>query len=213
MESLQLFLHQGGIAAWMILIAAIVLVIIGGERLFYLFFVVSFRSTKALEEIRDAVMKRNYTQAIQICSRTSGAPELRVIHQGLLAVENGREAMKSSIGGTLVEILHQLESRIGYVALIASSSTLLGLLGTIMGLIKTFAAIAAADPSMKAKLLGEGIAEAMYSTACGLVVGLAALVVHTMCVSKVDQIFGKSQDAGFKLVTWIEQSERNQRNG
>jgi biopolymer transport protein ExbB/TolQ len=48
----------------------------------------------------------------------------------------------------------------------------------------------------------------MYSTAAGLIVGIAAMVVHTICVSKSDSIVGKAQDVGYKVITWIEQSER-----
>jgi biopolymer transport protein ExbB len=95
-----------------------------------------------------------------------------------------------------------------YLALIANVATLLGLFGTITGLIKTFNAIANADAAQKAQLLGIGISEAMYSTAAGLIVGIAAMVVHTICVSKSDSIVGKAQDVGYKVITWIEQSER-----
>jgi hypothetical protein len=87
-------------------------------------------------------------------------------------------------------------------------ATLLGLLGTISGLIKTFASIANADPAEKAKMLGLGISEAMYATAAGLGVGITAMVVHTLCVSKGESIIGDAQDIGLKVITWIEQSER-----
>lgn len=212
-ETMRLFVHQGGFTAWLIIGAAVLLIVIGGERLFYLFVVMSYRSEKALEEIRKRIMSRNYTDAIQICTRQSRAPELQVIKHGLLAVENGREAMKSALGSVLLDVSRRCEMRIAYIALIASSATLLGLLGTITGLIKTFSAMAEADPSTKAKMLGAGISEAMYSTACGLSVGLAAMVVHTLSTSRIDRVLGKAQDAGLKLMTWIEQSERSAQNG
>ena len=57
-------------------------------------------------------------------------------------------------------------------------------------------------------MLGLGISEAMYATAAGLFVGITAMVVHTICVAKSESIVGDVQDAGLKLITWIEQSER-----
>ena len=78
-----------------------------------------------------------------------------------------------------------------------------------MGLISTFAAIANADPSNKARLLGLGISEAMYSTAAGVIVGIFAMVVHTMCTSQADNILGKTQNAALTVIKWVEQAERN----
>jgi biopolymer transport protein ExbB/TolQ len=131
-----------------------------------------------------------------------------VIKAALMAAENGREAMRASLGATLLEVTHRCEARLSYIALLANVATLLGLFGTITGLIKTFAAMANADASQKAQLLGMGISEAMYATAAGLVVGISAMVVHTLCTSKSDTIVGQAQDVGFKVMTWIEQAER-----
>lgn len=208
-DTIKLFLHQGGFAAWLIALAGLILLVVGIERLLYLYFGISSKTGASYAQLQETILARKYTEAIQICSRSERSPELKMIKSGLLALDNGREAIRNSLGSMLTEISRGLENRVPIIALVASSATLLGLLGTITGLIKTFSAMASADPSMKAKLLGEGISEAMYATAVGLGVGITALVVHTLCTSKIDQIYGKCQDAGFKLVTWIEQSERS----
>ena len=129
---------------------------------------------------------------------------------GLLAVESGREAMRSSLGASIVEVTKDCEKRVPLIALIASVATLLGLLGTISGMIKTFNAIAVADPASKAELLGLGIAEAMTATAAGLLVGIAAMIVHTVCTVKIDEIIGAAQKTGYNLVTLVEKSERGE---
>ena len=74
---------------------------------------------------------------------------------------------------------------------------------------KTFAALKDIDPAKKAELLGSGISEAMVATAAGLVVGISAMVVHTLCTQKIDQIVGQSKKTGFDLITLVEQSERS----
>jgi biopolymer transport protein ExbB len=213
MHAINVLIEHGSFAVWLILLSGIMLVIIGGERLFTLFIRLSYRTDGAIESIRKYILGKSYTEALQVCNAQTGAPDLAVVKSALLAVENGREAMKSALGGALLEVGHKTEARLGYLSLIANVATLLGLLGTISGLIKTFAAIADADASEKARLLGLGISEAMYATAAGLVVGILAMVAHTICVSKADGIVGHAQDVGFKVITWVEQSERAKTNG
>ena len=207
-EKIEFLTKNGGFAAWLILLSALFLVAFGFERLFTLFVRMSFNVVGSMDSIRANILEKRYTEALQVCNIQPKAPELSVIKAGLTAMENGREAMKSSLGAAVLEITHKCETRIGYIALIANVATLLGLLGTISGLIKTFASIANASPAEKGVMLGNGISEAMYSTASGLLVGIMAMVVHTLCTSKVDDIVGSAQDAGLKLITWVEQSER-----
>lgn len=209
MGVLDTLLNHGGFATYLILGAATALLVIGTDRLLALYFRLSYNATAALTTIRGYILERKYTEALQVCNAKANAPDITVVKAGIMAVENGREAMKSALGGAILEVSHRCEKRVGYIALIANVATLLGLLGTITGLIKTFASIANADPAEKAKLLGVGISEAMYATAAGLVVGIVAMVVHTLCSAKSDSIIGSAQEAGLNLVTWIEQSERS----
>jgi biopolymer transport protein ExbB len=207
--AVRFWLEAGGATAWIIIFAFVVLLVTGFERLTFLFFKYSFDANEALEQIRQAVLARDYTRAIQICNAQPNAPDLVVIKAGLLAMEHGREAMKSSLGGAVLEVSRACEKRVPIIALISGVSTLLGLLGTISGLIKTFAALAVADASQKAMMLGNGISEAMYSTAAGLGLGIVAMVVYTLCTSKGEDIVGQAQGSGYKLVTWVEESERS----
>ncbi|OFZ05765.1 MAG: hypothetical protein A2070_09845 [Bdellovibrionales bacterium GWC1_52_8] len=208
MAFLSVLLEQGGFATYLIVGAALILLVIGTERLATLYFILSHNVHDSLGSIRSLILEKKYTDAIQVCNSRPNAPDITVVKAGLMAVENGREAMKSAIGGAVLSVGHRCDIRVGYLALIANVATLLGLLGTITGLIKTFASIANADTAEKAKLLGMGISEAMYATATGLVVGITAMVVHTICTSKADSIIGNAQDTGLKLITWVEQSER-----
>lgn len=207
-ELLKQFLSEGGFTAYLILGAGCALVVLTFDRLKYLFFTLRPIPESELANLSQYVLKRQYTTALQMCNQTENSPEFDVVKAGLLAVESGREAMKSSLGGAIVEIAKSCEKRVQLISLIASVATLLGLLGTISGLIKTFAAIAAADPSRKAELLGMGISEAMTATAAGLMLGITAMVVHTMCTSKTDEIVSQAKKVGYRMITLIEQSER-----
>jgi biopolymer transport protein ExbB len=202
------WLSSGGVTAWSIVLLFGVLIVTSIERLYFLYGTYSFRAEEAMASIRLAVLKREYTKAIQICN-TRAAPDLQVVKAGLFAVEHGREAMKSALGGAVLDVSRMCEKRVPIIALIAGVSTLLGLLGTISGLITTFSALAQADPTQKAQLLGNGISEAMYATATGLALGIVSMVIYTLCTSKSDEIVGSAQSSGYKLVTWVEASERS----
>ena len=209
MEVLKILIEKGGVATYAIIVSGVVLVVLSYERLSFLYLKFAYHSNDALNQVKQAVLKRDYTKAIQICNANEKAPELNVLKAGLLAVEHGREAIRSALGGALLEVSKKVERRVPLVALIAAVSTLLGLLGTISGLIKTFASLAITDASQKGTVLGLGISEAMYATASGLLVGIIAMVVHTLCTSKGDDIVGQSQSTAYNLITWIEESERS----
>lgn len=208
-EVFRVLIEQGGVATYVILLSGAILIVLSFERLTFLYIKYSFHSNEILAQVRQAVLKRDYTKAIQICNSNDKSPELNVLKAGLLAVEHGREAIRSAVGGALLDINKRVEKRVPLLALIAAVSTLLGLLGTISGLIKTFASLASADATEKGRVLGLGISEAMYATASGLVVGIAAMVIHTLCTSKGDDIVGQSQSTAYNLITWIEESERS----
>lgn len=197
-----------GLSGYLILFTGFMCLMISLERLYYLYIKMGLQGRVDLDAVAKEILARNYNKALQICNMSPEKPELQVIRDGLMSLESGREAMNSAISAAVLEVSKSLEQRLSYLSLIASSATLLGLFGTIMGLISTFAAIANADPSNKARLLGMGISEAMYSTAAGVIVGIVAMVVHTMCTSQADHILGKTQNAALTVIKWIEQSER-----
>lgn len=208
MSQIELLLKHGGVTGWVILLLGVLLTVVTLERIYFLYFKYSIDVDQALQKIRNFILKKSYTEAVQVCNSVHDSPELNVVKVGILAAEHGREAMKSALGGAILEVSKNCERRISLLALIAGISTLLGLLGTISGLITTFSALAQADASQKAEMLGLGISEAMYATAAGLVLGIGAMSIHSLCVAKGDEIVGNSRDLMFKLVTWVEQSER-----
>ncbi|MFN8790665.1 MAG: MotA/TolQ/ExbB proton channel family protein [Bdellovibrionales bacterium] len=207
-DSITLFFDKGGFTSYLIAFAGLSLVIIGLERLNYLYFRLRPLTSQMMSQLQLLIQSRKYMEAIQICNDIKNVPQIQVIKAGLLAVDSGREAMKSSLGSAVVEVVKECEKRVSFISLIASVATLLGLLGTISGLIKTFSAISSADPAKKAELLGLGISEAMVATAAGLIVGITAMVVYTLCASKTEDHISLAKKAGYDLVTTIERSER-----
>ncbi len=111
-----------------------------------------------------------------------------------------REDIEIAMEESMMEIVPRLEKRTSYVALASSIATLLGLLGTIMGLISAFTAVANANPAEKADLLSASISVAMNTTAFGLMVAIPLLVTHAILTSKTGDIVDSLEMATVKAL-------------
>lgn len=114
-----------------------------------------------------------------------------------------REDIEIAMEESMMEIIPQLEKRTAYVALASSIATLLGLLGTIMGLIAAFTAVANANPAEKADLLSASISVAMNTTAFGLMVAIPLLITHTVLTAKTGAIVDSLEMASVKALNVI----------
>jgi len=121
-----------------------------------------------------------------------------------------REDVEIAMEESMMEIIPQLEKRTPYVALASNIATLLGLLGTIMGLIQAFTAVANANPAEKADLLSASISVAMNTTAFGLMVAIPLLVTHTVLTSKTGQIVDSLEMASVKVLNVLSTRARRQ---
>ena len=129
-----------------------------------------------------------------------------------------RDDIEIAMEESMMEIIPQLEKRTPYVALFSNIATLLGLLGTIMGLIEAFTAVANADPAEKADLLSASISVAMNTTAFGLMVAIPLLIVHANLSSKTTEIVDSLEMASVKTLNLIadfakRQAELASKNG
>ena len=114
-----------------------------------------------------------------------------------------RDDIEIAMEETMMEIIPQLEKRTPYIALFSNIATLLGLLGTIMGLIQAFTAVANANPAEKADLLSASISVAMNTTAFGLMAGIPLLIVYVVLTSKTGEIVDSLEMASVKTLSSI----------
>jgi biopolymer transport protein ExbB len=114
-----------------------------------------------------------------------------------------REDIEIAMEESMMEIIPQLEKRTPYIALGASVATLLGLLGTIIGLIHAFTAVANANPAEKADLLSASISVAMNTTAFGLIAAIPLLVTHSVLMAKTGEIVNSLEMASVKMLNVI----------
>lgn len=121
-----------------------------------------------------------------------------------------REDIEIAMEESLMEIIPQLEKRTPYLALLSNIATLLGLLGTIMGLIAAFTAVANANPAEKADLLSASISVAMNTTAFGLIVAIPLMIIHAKLTSTTGQIVDSLEMASVKVLNSISNSAKRQ---
>jgi biopolymer transport protein ExbB len=124
-----------------------------------------------------------------------------------------REDIEIAMEESMMEIIPQLEKRTAYVALGANIATLLGLLGTIMGLIQAFTSVANANPAEKADLLSASISVAMNTTAFGLIAAIPLLVTHSVLTAKTSEIVDSLEMASVKALNVITALAKRQLTG
>lgn len=142
-------------------------------------------NSRTWNRVTPALQAGNYEAALKECEGEDTAVG-KVLQAGLLRLQTSSERndVEMSMEETLMESIPKLEKRTHYLATLANVATLLGLLGTIIGLIQAFTAIANVNPSEKADLLSASISVAMNTTAFGLMVAIPLLLMHAVLQTK-----------------------------
>ncbi|MCG7199388.1 MotA/TolQ/ExbB proton channel family protein [Marinobacter pelagius] len=129
----------------------------------------------------------------------ASSPLGRILAGGLLNAKHGREIMKESIEHEASQVIHELERFLNPLGTVATIAPLLGLLGTVIGMIKVFAEIQLAGVGNAGNLAG-GISEALITTAAGLSVAIPALICHRYFIRRVDELVVNMEQEAIKLV-------------
>ncbi|MGK5087535.1 MotA/TolQ/ExbB proton channel family protein [Bdellovibrionota bacterium FG-2] len=187
---------------WMIpiAIALAISVAFSIERFVRLYFQYNVDGASFMFEIQKYVLASDLDGAIRLCNGAGKAALPRVIKAGLQRASRDETQIQNAIDAASLEIIPKLERRLPFLALIANIATLLGLLGTISGLIKAFAAIALADPAQRQAILSNGISEAMNATAFGLLTAIFTMISHSILTSKANNLLEELDEFGVKLL-------------
>lgn len=198
MESFE----KGGV--WMYPIAAVgvVVLFIVFERAFVLYGKISSRREGFLSQIRSLIMSRNLDKAVQFASHDP-SPLAKIVKAGLLKVNHEDEVVQSAMDEAALKEVPKIEKRTGFLPMLSNVATLMGLLGTIIGLITSFSAVSSADASTKATLLSKGISEAMNCTAFGLIVAIPALVFYAVLQSRTQRVIDDINASAVNIVNLV----------
>ena len=204
LDTIVRFFQEGGAFMYPIAIVLIIGLAIAIER--YIYLSTAKRSNRNAFDmgLLPILRKRDYKTALKFAN-DSQTPIAAIMGSGLSRLLNGssRDDIEYAMEEGLMEILPRLEKRTQYLATLANVSTLLGLLGTIIGLIAAFTAVANADPAEKASLLSQSISVAMNTTAFGLMAAIPLLLFHSVLQTKTNEIVDSFEMAGVKLLNMI----------
>jgi biopolymer transport protein ExbB len=196
----------GGWLMWPIIACSVIAMAIVVERLWL------YRKRRVLPanlvaQIWQLHQKNQLTDA-HIATVRKSSPLGRILAAGLMNRRHAREVMKEAIEEEGRQVVHELERYLNTLGTIANISPLLGLLGTVIGMIKVFAAITTSGVGNPTVLAG-GISEALITTAAGLSVAIPALIFHRYLSGRVDRIVLSMEDQALKMVE-VMHGEREQ---
>ncbi len=200
MNSVISFFQNGGPFMYPIALVLVLGLALAIERWVFLS-VAKSSNRRTFDRILPLLRKKDYGGVIDL-ARSSRAPVGRIVASGVARMQQTprRDEIECAMEEGVMEAVPRLEKRTSYLATLANISTLLGLLGTIMGLIAAFTAVANADPSEKANLLSQSISVAMNTTAFGLMAAIPLLLFHATLQSKTTEIVDSLEMAGVKCL-------------
>lgn len=203
MYSIVRFFVAGGAFMYPILIVFAVAAAIAIER-YVTLSRVRRTNENSWQKLQPALVGGEFEKAREMTSGDSSTVS-RLLGTGLArqGAVRRREDIEIAMEESMMEIIPQLEKRTAYVALGANIATLLGLLGTIIGLIQAFTAVANANPAEKADLLSASISVAMNTTAFGLMVAIPLLITHSVLTAKTGEIVDSLEMVSVKALNVI----------
>lgn len=204
------FFQSGGTFMYPILFVFAIGIAIAAERFVKLSFVRT-SNQKVWSKLHPILAEGDFDTARQMTNEDDSAIG-QLLSMGLArqGAVRRRDDIEIAMEESMMEIIPQLEKRTPYVALFSNIATLLGLLGTIMGLIEAFTAVANANPAEKADLLSASISVAMNTTAFGLMAGIPLLILHAMLTSKTSEIVDSLEMASVKTLNIISEAAKRQ---
>jgi len=201
--SILTFFQKGGLFMYPILLVFAVGMAIAFERWVQLNRIRS-GNQKMWNLLHPVLVKGEFDKARQMVNKDkSSMAQMLGMGMARQGAVQRREDIEIAMEESMMEIIPQLEKRTPYVALLSNIATLLGLLGTIMGLIEAFTAVANANPAEKADLLSASISVAMNTTAFGLMSAIPLLLLHAKLTSTTGQIVDSLEMASVKALNTI----------
>jgi biopolymer transport protein ExbB/TolQ len=200
------FFRQGGVFLYPIAVVWAVGLVIALERFVYVTRV-GAGNKRFWDNLLPLFEAGNFRQAMNVASNSNTALA-QVMRYGMSRIQTAkrRDDIEKAMEESLIEIIPRLERRTHYLSTLANIAMLMGLLGTVVGLINAFAAVATANPAEKASLLAASISVAMNNTALGLIAAITLLLAHMYLETQTTNIVDSLEVASVKFLNSL--SER-----
>ncbi len=198
------WMSKGGPFMWPILLCGIVGGAVAVERAIYVWLRAGIDSRAFMARVQREILDGNVEGAVRACNADPGAVLPRVAKAGLVRADRPEAEVRAALDEAQAEIFPMLNRRLGLIPMLANVATLLGLLGTIQGLILSFHSVGEASADARSTALAEGIAVAMYTTFFGLLVAIPLLVIHGLVSGRANLILDEVDHAALKLANLLE---------
>jgi biopolymer transport protein ExbB len=197
------FFQGGGLMMYPIAVVLVAGLAIALERWIYLQ-QTAMRNRGLWNQLVPLLQQGNFRQAVQLTSKSPSAIG-QILSYGLARIASARhrDDIEKAMEESLMDVVPRLEKRTHYIATFANVATLLGLLGTVVGLINAFAAVATVNPAEKANLLSASISVAMNCTAFGLITAVPLLLIHALLQTKTTDLIDSLEMASVKFLNAV----------
>jgi biopolymer transport protein ExbB/TolQ len=195
--------HDGGIGMHPILVSLVFVIALLVDRIRVLYFAANLDKDAFLRGLKKHIYSGDLDKAISFTASQKKTPLTSVIKAGLINVPKGEADVQAAMDEATLRESPRIEKRTGYLAMLGNVATLLGLLGTIIGLIHAFGAVANANPADKATILAASISEAMNCTAFGLAVAIPALVAYSVLQGRTQHMMDEINESSVAVLNLI----------
>ncbi len=199
---------RSGIWMFLILLVSVYTLTLVIERAYTLWFRFKIDASQILSRILSFVDSNNYSRAIEVCNSRQGHPMCVVLKSGLLKANRSDLEIRRAIEQTTMKVGPQIQKRTPYLATLANVATLMGLLGTIFGLIMAFEGVELASAAKKQEVLARGISLAMSTTAFGLIVAIPTTVAHAVLSARQNLLLDTIEDSAMTLFNHLSAKNR-----
>lgn len=158
------------------------------------------RTDAFFEKVRVMVMSDRLADALALCERFRGKPVASVVKAGLLRADQPESLIEDGLHIAVGEVQERVQLRTGFLATIANVATLLGLFGTIVGLIQSFEAVGSANAAERSTLLANGISTAMNATMLGLATAIPCMIFYSFLQNRTNRLNGQIERAAVKTL-------------
>jgi biopolymer transport protein ExbB/TolQ len=157
------------------------------------------------ERIRNLVMEDRISEAIAFCERFHSSPAAEVVREGLMRAHQPESLIEHGLQIAVGKANERIQARTPFLATIANVATLLGLFGTILGLIQSFEAVGSANAQTRSALLAAGISTAMNATMLGLAIAIPSMVAYSFLMNRTNKLNAQVDQAAVRTLDILKQ--------
>ncbi|MFB6263509.1 MAG: MotA/TolQ/ExbB proton channel family protein [Bradymonadaceae bacterium] len=197
------YLNAGGWMMYVILAVSVLGFVIFFERFVALFFLRRLDAESFTDRVVTLIAHRKIREALDVCDISSNHPLAAVAKEGLARANRREKEIERAMESEMLSALPDLRKRVSFLSVLANVATLLGLLGTIFGLIMAFTSVSAASAAQRQEALAAGISQAMYTTAFGISVAVPMLLFHHVLSQRVERIVSEVETGASSILVAI----------